>query len=86
MRNFFLEVGEKGVSAKMHHDTSIGQLYRLCADGDGSGPLHEGSHDGDVMLETAKSRRKELKIFHITICHIFKKVEFLKPIDLDLAS
>ena len=40
------EVGEKGVSAKMHHETSIGQVYRLCADGDGSGPLHEGSHDG----------------------------------------
>lgn len=56
---------KKWVSAKMHHDTSIGQVYRLCADGDGSGPLHEGSYDG----VTGKWRQRS---FTVTT------VEFLK--------
>jgi len=49
----------------MHHDTSIGQVYRLCADGDGSGPLHEGSHDGVTGW-----REMETKIFHCHHCRI----------------
>lgn len=65
VRNVFGTRRRKRVSAKMHHDTSIGQVYRLCADGDGSGPLHEGSHDG----VTGKWRQRS---FTVTT------VEFLK--------